>query len=123
MVADADGGPLAGKAVTVVAGERFEDVDADGRFTSGTDVLLDDADGNGTWTPAGTVTVAGPSDGYGRARFVLAVRAGPDAAWVHAAVDGMLADAPLELLAPPPVRSVTLESGFDEMTVLERRRR
>ncbi len=116
-VTDAHGGALAGKAITVVAGERFEDVNADGLFTLGTDRLLDDADGNGAWTPAGTVNLNGPSGSDGRTLFVLAAGRVPMQAWVHAAVDGVLADAPLELLTPPPVSSVTLDSDFAEMTV------
>jgi hypothetical protein len=117
-VTDLDGGGLAGKAVTVVAGERFEDVNADGLFTVGIDRLLDDADGNQAWTPAGVVTVAGPTGGVnGTARFELVVGTVPMQAWVHAAVDGVVADAPLELLARPPVSSVALEAQFAEMTV------
>jgi hypothetical protein len=116
-VTDANGGALAGKAITVVAGERFEDVNVDGTFTSGIDRLLDDADGNEAWTPAGTVTVHGPSGRDGRALFVLAAGRVPMQAWVHAAVDGVLSEAPLDLLVPPPVSLVTLDSEFAEMTV------
>ncbi len=117
VVADAAGRALAGKAIAIVAGERFEDVDADGVFTSGTDQLLDDADGSHAWTPAGTVTVAGLTDGAGRVGFELAVGRVPMTARVHAVVDGVIAEAPLEILAPPSVQSVTLDSEFAEMTV------
>jgi hypothetical protein len=116
-VTDSNGGGLAGKAVVVIVGERFEDLNVDGLFTPGTDRLLDDGDDNGAWTPAGVVTIQGPSGRDGRVRFELAAGTIPMQAWVHAAVDGVLAEAPLDLLVPPPIGSVTLDSEFAEMTV------
>ena len=114
-VTDMDGGSLAGKPVVVVVGERFEDLNADGLFTPGTDQLLDDADGNGAWTPAGIVTMQGPSGRDGKAHFELAVGTVPMQAWVHAAVDGVLAEEPLELLTRPPV-FLTCAADSSEMT-------
>jgi hypothetical protein len=110
---------LAGKKATIVAGEKFTDVDADGLFDAG-DVLLDDADGNGVWTSAGIVTwdgtdLTGPD---GRACFTLAVGDIPMRVWIHAAVDGVIAEASFDLAAPLPVSSVTLQRTFEAMTIL-----
>lgn len=112
------GGAAAGKLVTVVAGERFTDANADGAYTPGIDRLLNDSDRNETWTSAGTVTVAGRTDADGKASFDIAVGRVPMQAWVHAAVDGVTADAPFDLLALPSVCLVTMEPTSETMTVI-----
>lgn len=117
-VTDANGGALPGKRVTIVIGEKFRDVNADGVFTPGTDLLLDDVDNNGAWTSAGTVTVNGPSDANGRACFELAVGRVPMHGWIHAAVDGVIAEAALELELPLPICLITVAPTFETMTVL-----
>lgn len=116
-VADGTGRPLGGKLVTLVAGERFDDRDGDGRFTPGTDLLLEDLDGNNTWSAIGTITADGRSDGDGRVPFVYTAGRAAGRVWVRAAVDGISSASPLDLVTVPPVASIELDPAFDRMSV------
>lgn len=114
---DLSGRPLAGKSVRMSAGERFEDVDADGLFTAGTDVLLEDVDANGLWTPLGTLpeTVVTGEDGEGAFDCTAGRTVGR--AWIRAAADGISVEAPLDLMTAPAVGSLSVNVAHDHMTI------
>lgn len=44
-----------GTEITIVAGEKFDDLDGNGVWSRCCDVLLDDANGNGVWDSIGTI--------------------------------------------------------------------
>ena len=116
-IGDANGLPLGGKVVTMVAGERFEDRDADGRFTSGVDLLVDDVDGNQAWTAIGSFPDEAVRDGAGRASCTYTAGRAAARVWVRAAVDGVTAEAPLDLTDVPPVANVELQAAYERMSV------
>ena len=117
FVRDRNGTPLAGKRVTLVAGEPFDDVDGDGLFTPGVDLLLDDLDGDGSWSAIGSVeeTVLTAAGGAGAFTYQAGLLVGTIA--VKATVDGVGADLPIELTSLPPASRVTLAADYPEITV------
>jgi hypothetical protein len=76
-VSDSRDLPLAGKLVRFTAGEPFEDDDADGYYTPGTDRFTDE-DANGVWDAFGTLPSAATTgaDGSASITFVAGHRAG-----------------------------------------------
>ncbi|MBD3161414.1 MAG: hypothetical protein GF346_04310, partial [Candidatus Eisenbacteria bacterium] len=117
VVRDRNGAPLAGKTVTLVAGEPFDDVDADGLFTPGVDELLDDVDGNGEWSAIGSVeeTTVTRAGGVGAFTYRAGLHVGTIA--IKATVDGVGVDLPLELTSLPPASRVEMTVDPVEITV------
>lgn len=116
-VFDINGTPLAGKQVKLVAGEPFTDVDHDGIFTDGTDILLTDLDGDETWTEIGTVDpvcVTGMG-GLGYFTYNAGLISGP--IMIKATADGVGADLGIDLTALPPVTTMELSRESAEILV------
>lgn len=88
-VFDISSAPIAGKKIRLVAGERFDDRNGDGAFTNGTDVLLDDANGDGVWSPVGSIEAEVYTDEFGTADFEYTAGDEAGAVWIRAAADGI----------------------------------
>jgi hypothetical protein len=75
---DAAGDPVEGATIRLAAGERFQDVDGDGVFSDGTDVLLEDTNANDEWDAAGTLAswVTTGADGTAETTMQVGVIAG-----------------------------------------------
>lgn len=116
-VQDLNGMPLAGKEVRLSAGERFMDVDGDGIFTPGVDVLLEDSDGDGAWTGIGMITPGAITGAGGAAPFTYQAGLRPGRIWIRAAVDGVSAESPLTLEDLPAIYSIDVAAGVDRLTV------
>jgi hypothetical protein len=109
---------LAGKQVTLVAGEPFDDVNNDGTFTDGTDVLLQDYDDNGTWTAIGTIDPNPAVTGEGGiAIFTYTAGTLEGPVTIKATADYASTDIEILLTSLPPAATVTLTAEFPEITV------
>jgi len=117
-VRDINATPLAGKVVRLSAGERFEDVDSDGRFTPGTDRLLQDFDHNGQWTAVGEIEAEVTTGADGRAIFTYRGGLVPQSVWIRAAVDHVSQETKVVLQDLPPVQSLEVDAAFERLTVL-----
>jgi hypothetical protein len=114
---DVNGTPLPGKQVRLVAGEPFEDRNHDGLFTQGTDRLIDDIDGNGTWTQIGTIPSTVVTGAGGTASFTYRAGLLPGAVVVKATADQSSSDLTLNLRPLPTVASLTVASELPEIQV------
>lgn len=90
------GQPLAGRSVRLVAGELFEDLDRDGRFSTGDELLLD-ANENGLWDAIGEVTSPVATDANGVALATYTAGTVPGDVYIKASVDSVGSDLPLRL--------------------------
>ena len=102
LVLDGLRNPVAdGTAVKFAAGESFDDVDGNGYFTEGVDVIMNDADGDGEWDAIGTVDFVGSTyDGV-----VVATYDAPEdtgTVYIKATAGDVSQDITIELLATPP---------------------
>lgn len=120
---DGLGQPVAnGTTVTLVAGEKFVDEDANGIFTYGIDSLVYDINGNGTWDAMGqipsSVQVAGGA-GQAQATYVAGNSAGT--AYIKATVAdetiGGSADRAVQLSPDAKVNSIYLSSDSLNLVV------
>lgn len=122
-VRDANAQPAPdGTIVRLVAGEKFEDMDGSGDWSLGTDSLIFDANGNGTWDALGyipsTATITG-GDGIVTVDYI----SGNDArtVYVRATVDnnGIVgyAEIPLQVSADAAVSSIYLQSDTMSLVV------
>jgi hypothetical protein len=114
---DVNGTPLPGKQVKLVAGEPFDDQNHDGRFTRGTDVLLEDYDGDQTWTPIGTISPSVFTSGDGSATFTYNAGLIPGVVSIKATADQASNDLPIVLRSLPSVAAVTVVSDLSEIQV------
>jgi len=104
-VFDALGQPAAdGTAIRIVAGEKFTDADGDGYWSEGIDTLTFDANGDGEWTPTGTIpATAIISGGTGQVTVDYVSGTTPGAVFVRATVDdnGLVGTRELSLQIQP----------------------
>lgn len=111
---DVNGEPLAGKRVRVVAGERFDDRNANGLFDTG-DVLLDDADGNSAWTAMAIAPISVITDSNGEVFVPLMAGSQAGAVWVKATADGQSDEIMVVLRGLPSALSLTLSADTDRI--------
>lgn len=126
---DVNGEAARSKLVTLVAGEPFDDVNHDGVFTPGRDVLLQDLDRNGTWTAIGTLQPTVVTDRYGDARVTYTAGTIPGNIEVRATVDGVAARGTIVLTPFPnapdlrmfitPTEIYTRGTGHDDSAVIQ----
>lgn len=116
VVRDINGSTLAGKKVRVVAGERFQDVNANGIFDAG-DQLLGDLDGNHTWTAIGAVSAEVTTDAGGVARFPYRAGLVSGTIWVRATADRNSVEESIDLRSLPSALSMTIDAEFSDLKV------
>ena len=114
---DGEGAAAAGVLVRLVAGERFQDVNGDGTFTAGSDVLLDDVNGNTAWDAAGVLAgwVTTDAGGHAAATFRAGVLSGAFA--VRASAGNMSVEMPLTLDPLPEIAYIELDAARAEIQV------
>ncbi|MCC7141834.1 MAG: hypothetical protein IT349_06990 [Candidatus Eisenbacteria bacterium] len=117
VVRDINGFPLSGKKVLLTAGENFRDVNLDGIWTAGTDVLLGDQDGNGTWTAMGVVPTTVTTGGEGDANFDFRAGTLRGTVYIHATADQSSGAVPLELRALPNTLSMEVAAANSNIKV------
>ena len=108
---DLSGTDIVGKRIQLVAGERFDDLDANGVFTPGTDELLDDVNNDGTWTAIGQVEGEVFTNDLAEATFLYTAGETPGDVWIRAFADGISVDSKLELQDLPTAWSLELSSS------------
>jgi hypothetical protein len=112
---DAHGQPIPGKSVTLVAGERFDDKDGDGRFTAGVDDLLEEVVPNGTWDALGSIEGTAPAGFDGEVLFDYRA---PDVAgtvWIHASAGPWKESFPVEIAPLPSVAELFHWVDYDDL--------
>ncbi|MFN8549700.1 MAG: hypothetical protein U0527_17450, partial [Candidatus Eisenbacteria bacterium] len=114
---DINGLALAGKKVLLVAGDRFRDVNFDGVFTPGTDVLLEDANHDGQWTANGTVPSVVSTGGDGSFLFDYQAGSAAGTVWIHATADQIGSDVAVTLQALPATLAMELGSSSTSLKV------
>jgi hypothetical protein len=108
-----------GTTVKFAAGEPFTDVDGNGYFTAGTDVLVEDFDLDGEWDAIGTIEATSTTAG---GMAVATYNAPEDTGAVHikATAGEVSEDYMLELLPVPEemeVASILLTASYPSMQV------
>lgn len=116
-VFDVNGLSLAGKNIHLVAGERFQDVNQDGVWSTG-DVLLDDVDGNHAWTAMGSLLESIVTDGEGVARLSYRAGLAPGSCWIRATADNNSAEAEVVLRSLPATLAMEVEAGVEILQVI-----
>jgi len=116
-VRDLNGMPLAGKEVTLSAGERFLDADGDGVSAPGVDYLLEDSGGSGAWADMGSVPSRVTTGIGGVASFTYQAGLEPGEVWISATVDGVSTGAPILLEELPAIYSMEVAPAVDRLTV------
>jgi hypothetical protein len=108
-----------GTAVKFAAGEAFDDVDGDGYFTDGVDVLVHDSDGDGQWDQLGTIdATANTSNGVAVVTYTAPEDTGT--VYVKATAGDVSKDYTLQLLPTPEemgVASIVLVASYPSMQV------
>jgi len=88
-VADADDDPAPeGTVVLLTAGERFDDIDANGYFSEGVDSLVYDVNSNGTWDPIGIISSVAYTDATGEATATFTAGTSSGTSYIRATVTG-----------------------------------
>lgn len=116
-VYDVNGASVSGKEVRLVAGEKFDDVDGNGVYTPSLDTLLDDADGNNTWTAFGTIPSSVFTNVDGIASFEYTAGLAPAEAWVRASADGVSLESRVALEDLPTAWTIQLSASANELSV------
>lgn len=114
---DINGAPIAGKRVNLVAGEAFEDVNRNGVFDAGTDLVTGDLDGDGAWDAVGSVEATVLTGEGGSVSFDYTAGLLMGEVVIKATVDGVSADLPIVLQPLPPAMAVILERNVPEIQV------
>jgi hypothetical protein len=119
-VYDQWGNPVTdGTTVMFTAGESFTDVDGDGYFTDGVDVLVDDLDDDGQWDAIGTIDAAAHTSA-GVAVVTFNAPEDTGAVYIKATAGQVAQDYTLELLPVPEeldVASIVLIAMYPSMQV------
>ncbi len=92
-----DGLPAANETVTLVAGERFTDVDHNGVYSDPDQLLTDD--GDGLWDAIGAIPSSATTNSSGEAQVVYTAGADEGTAYVKATVDTVSTDFEIHLHA------------------------
>ena len=116
-VYDVNGAVVSGKEVKLVAGEKFDDVNGDGVYTPNVDELLDDVDGNHTWSALGTVQSSVFTNVSGLATFEYTAGLDPADCWIRASADGISVDSRVALQDLPTAWSIQLVSSESQLSV------
>ncbi|MEZ4648716.1 MAG: hypothetical protein R3E97_08000 [Candidatus Eisenbacteria bacterium] len=116
-VFDVNGAPVSGKEVSLVAGEKFNDVNKDGVYTPGVDQLLDDADGSHSWTALGSVETSVFTNVNGVATFEYTAGLESADCWIRAAADGVSVESRVALEDLPTAWTIQLAASETQLSV------
>jgi len=112
---DINGGRVAGKDVTFVAGEPFTDNNGNGRFDEGVDTLGDEIIVNGTWDAIGDLPGSATSDLDGVVRLTYTAASTPGAIVVKATTAQWSQDIVLTVAPLPEVISIAAAADHEEL--------
>jgi hypothetical protein len=114
---DAQGRTIPGQTARLVLGERFEDVDGDGRFTPGVDQVLEDLVPNGTWDALGAVDSLVAADATGTATATLTAPETAGTIWLKVTAGAYQEDIPIPVQELPAVADMDLAATYPEITL------
>jgi len=118
QVYDVNGSPIPGKGLNVVAGEPFDDVNANGVYDPGTDALGPEVIENGVWDALGEIQPLVYTDPSGRVQIPYTAATVIGDAAVTAAADGYVVAAPIELRALPDLLTIELYVDREQICLL-----
>lgn len=118
QVYDANGSPIPGKGVNLVAGEPFEDVNRNGVFDPGTDSLGPEVIANGAWDALGEIAGRVYADATGTLQVPYTAPLIAGNAQVKVSADGWAIDASIELRPLPDLLTIELALDREEICLL-----